>query len=219
MPDASATQAAAVEISTGLVAAAEKCRWDTMNFAKFTFKLYDFASWLASIRAQLLTRKAAFLLQSPRQPGNDHLQQMCLFALKAALPVAKRPTFSTYTTFTEAFQALEAHYDTTLRDASIFKQSELTNLSTSASETITAYLDRAAALWGSLVGSPEAIDEACAGEHALCGLPSPHASFLALAASSNVSSFAAASQLALRHSTARIADSPEIHYFHGSWSR
>ena len=78
---------------------------------------------------------------------------MFLFALKAAVSAAKRPTFSAYTTFTDAFQALDAHYVTTRRAASISKQSELTNLSMSASETITAYLDRAAALWGAPVGS------------------------------------------------------------------
>jgi hypothetical protein len=151
-----------------------------LNFPKCNFKVDDFASWLDSVRVQLLTRKVSFLLKK-REPGDDHLQEMCFLALKSALPIAKRPTFSSYDNFTDAFKALEQHYEAARLAAALSKQSELTNLSMQASDTVVSNFDRAAALWGAFQGSPQAIDEQCAVEHALRGLSSPHAWFLALA--------------------------------------
>jgi hypothetical protein len=87
-----ATQAALTpEAAAALIEASDKCRWDRLHFGKCTFTTDDMPSWPDSIRAQLYTRKSSFLLKS-RVPGDDHLQEMCLFALKAALPAAKRPT-------------------------------------------------------------------------------------------------------------------------------
>jgi hypothetical protein len=74
-------------VSSSPVAAAEACRWDGLQFEKCTFKLEDMESWLDSVRAQLYTRKAAFLL-SGQVPGDDNLQIMCLLSLKASLPAA-----------------------------------------------------------------------------------------------------------------------------------
>jgi hypothetical protein len=144
--------------ATDVVDQADRCRWDTLHFPKFNFKLDDFASWLDSIRTQLYTRKASFML-SGRVSGDDHLQEMCLLALKAALPAAKRPTFSSYKSFTDAFKALEQHYAAARKAASLSMQSALTNMVMQSSETLPAYLDRAAALWGALVDSPHEIHE------------------------------------------------------------
>jgi hypothetical protein len=175
------------------IAAAEICRWDTLNFGKCSFQLDEMPSWLNLVGTQLYTRKAAFLL-SERVTGDDTLQEMCLLALKAFLPVAKRASFGSFKSFTETFQALVKTSEAANRAAAIFKQAELTNLSTRSSETLTAYIDRASALWGALVGSTQAIDESCAIEHTLRGLLSSHALFLALATASSVATFAAASK-------------------------
>jgi hypothetical protein len=88
-----------------LVAAAEACRWDTLCFGSCSFKLEEMQLWLDSVRAQLFTRKASFM-PSCRVAADENLQQMCLLALKAALPVSKRPTFEHYTCFTDTFKAL-----------------------------------------------------------------------------------------------------------------
>jgi hypothetical protein len=146
------TTPANIPATTSVVDAADKCRWDTLNFPKCNFKLDDFASWLDSVRAQLCTRKASFLLKQ-RETGDDHLQEMCLLALKSSLPIAKRPTFASYQNFTDAFKALEQHYEAARRAAALSKQSELTNMFMQASETVASYIDRAAALWGALMVS------------------------------------------------------------------
>jgi hypothetical protein len=199
------------EEPAALIEAADKCRWDTLHFGKRTFTIDDMPSWLDSIRAQLYTRKSSFLLKS-RVSGDDHLQEMCLFALKAALPASKRPTFSTFTSSYDAFKALEKNSEAARRAAALSKQSELTNMSIRSSETIISYLDRAACLWGPLSGSPQAIDESCAVEHALRGLSHAHAWFLALATGSSIQTFSDASELAIRHSSSRVADTPETQH-------
>lgn len=177
------------------VTAAEACRWDGLHFGKCSFKLEDMESWLDSARAHLYTRKAAFMLKG-RQPGDENLQTMCLFALKAALPAAKRPLYSSYDNFTAAFDALVENCESAKKAAALNKQAELTNMSMLSSETLVAYLDRAAALWGALQGSPQAFDEDSALQHALRGLNTAHSWFLALAAASQVASFVTASNLA-----------------------
>jgi hypothetical protein len=191
------------------IAAAEKCRWDTLNFSKCSFKLDEMPSWLDLVRTQLYTRKAAFLL-TQRIPGDDLLQEMCLLALKSALPAAKRSSFGSSHSFTEAFQALVKNCEAAHKAAAISKQAELINLRMHSSETLSTYIDRASTLWGALVGSPQAIDESSAIEHMLRGLSSSSAWFLALATASSVATFATASELAMRHSSARVADSPEM---------
>jgi hypothetical protein len=85
-------------------------------------------------------------------------------------------------------------------------------MSIRSSQTIVSYLDHAAFLWGALSGSPQAIDESCAVEHALRGLSHAHACFLALATSSSIQTFTDASELAVRHSSSRVADTPETHH-------
>jgi hypothetical protein len=77
------------------IAAAEKCRWDNLNFGKCSCKLDEMPSWLDLVRTQLCTRKAAILL-TESITGDETLQEMCLLALKAALPVAKRASFGSF---------------------------------------------------------------------------------------------------------------------------
>jgi transposase InsO family protein len=205
--------------AASLVAAAEACRWDGMQFGTCNFKLEDMESWLDSVRAQLYTRKASFLL-SGQIPGDDNLQTMCLLALKASLPAAKRPLFSSYQTFSDAFEALVEHCSSAKQSAALQKQSELTNLTMLASETLVSYLDRASALWGSLQGSAQAIDEASAVQHTLRGLHAVHGWFVGLVTGSNAKTFVKVSNLAMQHASSRVASSPEMQFFpHGGRGR
>jgi hypothetical protein len=196
------------------VAAAEACRWDGLHFGKCTFILEEMESWLDSVRANLYTRKASFLLTGSL-PGDENLQTMCLLALKAALPAAKRPMYQSYNNFTTAFQALVKNCESAKKSAALTKQVELINLIMHSSETLVSYLDRAAALWGALQGSSQAIDEESALHHAFRGLNSAHSWFLALATASQAVTFAAASDLALQHANSRVAINPEVQHFSG----
>jgi hypothetical protein len=213
-PPASAPAPATTLSDAHLVAAAEACRWDTLRFGSCSFKLEEMQPWLDSVRARLFTRKASFML-SRRAAGDENLQQMCLLALKAALPVSKRSSFEHYTCFTDTFKALVSTCDAVKRATALSKQAQLTNISMKSSESLVSYLDRASVLWGSLLGSPQQIEESCAVDHTLRGLPSAHAWFLALATASDITTFFAASELAMRHSTSRVADTPEMHHFQG----
>jgi hypothetical protein len=129
------------------VPAAENCRWDGLHFGTCTFQLEEMGSWLDSVRAHMYTRKAAFML-TERKPGDDNLQNMCLLALKAALPAAKRPLFQSYDKFTAAFKALVQNSESARKAAALNKQAELVNMSMKSSETLVSYFDRAASLWG-----------------------------------------------------------------------
>lgn len=190
---------------------AEACRWDGLSFGKCTFKIGEMDSWLDTVRTQLYTRKAAFML-SGRKSGDDHLQTMCLLALKASLPTSKRPQFDSYKSFTDAFKALEAQCKSATDAAALTKQAELTNICMKSSETLTSYIDRGSELWGSLVGSSQEIQEESAIMHTLRGLNSSHSWFLALCTASLVKTFSTATELAMRHATSRVATSPEMNY-------
>jgi hypothetical protein len=124
-----------------LVAAAEACRWDTLRFGSCSFKLEEIQSWLDSVRAQLFTRKAS-VMPSCRAAGDKNFQHMCLLALKAALPVCKRPSFEHYTCFTDTFKALVRTCDAVKRATALSKQAQLTNISMKSSESLVSYLDR-----------------------------------------------------------------------------
>lgn len=173
---------------------AEACRWDSLAFGKCTFKLGEMDSWLDAVRTQLYTRKAAFMLDGPRKTGDAHLQTMCLLALKASLPTSKRPQFESYKDFTSAFKALVAQCKSATDAAALTKQSELTNIYMKSSEALTAYIDRASELWGSLVGSSQAIQEESAIMHTLRGLQASHSWFLALCTASQVTTFTTAAE-------------------------
>ncbi len=156
------------------------------------------------VRTQLWTRKAQFMLNHPL-PGDDALQEMLLLALRAALQPIHVNRIRGKECFTDAFAVLVQAHGAARRAICLSNERNLTVIAMQPDERRRVYFDRANALWGWLVGTPQAVDEATAVDHALNGLSAAHAWFHGLSQSCQFSTFAEIRHEALRKQHARAA--------------